>query len=223
MRDYTRQFTHIKLNSSQYRLILIGVLVVLLWIIWFMVEPWPLWVRIANVGSRTLSVAWVTEKPTRGCALLVEKDWLPVIKRVCEPRYAKVHLVDFTDLIEYQNYRVWVVQGGRLYLGSYKSAQTYITKPNPPAPAPAYGSVVDLNGKQVPNALVYIYPANGGELYPEATIANDQGNYALDLGYYVPIEEWVVEGGSGPEQWDVRFAPGKSMTPFPSLEVSVHE
>jgi hypothetical protein len=139
---------------------------------------------------------------------------------ICEEESGLTHLVTIPRLAELETYRVFVVQGWRIYPSTLKTMMTFGDKLHPPAPVPGYGTVVDLDGMRIPGALVYVYPTKTNSIYPEAVIANEQGNYAVDLSFYGSFPEWVIEGGSGPDQWDYKQVSGDTTAPFPPLEVS---
>jgi len=209
------------MKRSTQLFLLVGLLVVLVAAIDY-VRSWPLWVRVANVGSQSFSLGWVTRADTSGCMVVLRGKWLPTqVRSVCTNTSGLTHLLSVDGLDENQTYRVFVRQGWKWYPTTLKQVVTFIAKATPPAPAPGYGTVVDLNGNRIAGALVYVYPSNAAKVDPEAVLTNEQGNYAIDLSFNGSFPGWVIEGGSGPDQWDVMPVSGEATSPFPSLEVSV--
>jgi hypothetical protein len=199
------------------------VLGLLLAAIWLLSAPWPLQVRIANMGTQTFSVGWLTREMSDGCVLVIEGSWLPRrVWSVCSRREGRAHLVKLEGLKEHGTYKVLIFRGKRIYPQTLKQVKTFVAAPEPRMPKSSYGSVTDLFGQPVSGALVYVYPRVAGETYPEATLANQIGNFAMDLSIFGDIDDWVVEGGSGPEQWNVMHVT-KLIDPFPPLEVNVYE
>lgn len=222
MRDYSRQM-YIK-SPLVWGSLLAVLLAIILMVLVYIVAPWPYWVRVANVGSQSVSVGWLTNREISGCVVVMEgKGFSTKVRSVCSYSISKTHLITVDGLEENTTYKVMVRQGVRLYPSTLKTVTTYVAKVNPPGQVPGFGTVVDLQGRRIPNALVYVYPAGGGNQYPEATIANSEGNYALDLGFFGPIEEWIVEGGSGVDKWNAEIFSNQAKTPFPPLEVSGYD
>jgi hypothetical protein len=145
-------------------------------------------------------------------------------RRICDDGDRVTHLIAITGLDELTAYRVFVVDGWRWFLHTNELVQTFVTNPVVVGPHPVYGSVIDSLGHSLPDALVYVYPAGGTGLYPAASIANERGNYAIDLGTAAANNaDWIVEGGVNIKQWNAQLVSGKAVTPLPLLEVSLYE
>ncbi len=207
-------------TNLQWNYILTLLLMGLVWWILYLQSPRPIRLRFANVGTQSFAVTWLTSQSINGCVAVWDKTLLP--QRVCESDASQAHLVTIEGLEENHTYRIMIYSGKWWYPFTFSNVQTFVSG-DPVLPRPGYGTVIDLKGKSVGNALVYVYPRISGVKYPEAVKANEAGNFAIDLGIFDrAMQDFVLEGGSGPEQWNA-LPVGGATAPFPPLEVSVYE
>lgn len=205
---------------------LILLLTILLIIYLFTLFPPLESVIVANLGTRSFSLGWVTQKYSRGCFLAVPEKNLTKSVFVCDPQPNKItHLIHLNNLLPNTQYRIFSVNGPRVNLFHPLAITTLpITDIPPTLPLPAYGSILDPNQNPVIGALVYIYPQSPQYQYPIAVKTNLQGNYAFDLASLRGSFEYLqIEAISTGKKWASRTVTLDAHAPFPPIIVTTHE
>ncbi|RMH11073.1 MAG: hypothetical protein D6698_16965 [Gammaproteobacteria bacterium] len=200
---------------------LAGILGVLLTAAWFW-SPEPKDVRAANVFARSFSVGWVTDKPGDACVVAFADLSLSSLRDfdvVCAGDKSLSQLVNFTDMKPETTYNLLVVDGIRFRLKALPRVTTLaIDEENPLPPNPAYGMVYDVNKKRAGGALVYVYTVTGRPQYPIGVLANEQGNYALDLSnLMIDGNSYVLVARKGADQSAKIETDVRRTTPLPPI------
>lgn len=196
----------------------VGVALLLLGSWW--ISPKMELVRGANVVARSMSVAWVSNRPGWGCIMLT-----PIgkgrIHGSCDWQRGSVHLVTFEGLTAQTTYRVWGLSGIRPVWQDVPQVTTAkVREEQPPFPKPGYGSVVDSENRRQPGSLVLVYTMTNLSQYPVAVLVNAQGNYAVPLanlardGDSFLLQAYASAHLMAKLEADVRFS-----TPFPPLRL----
>jgi len=183
-------------------------------------------VIVANLGTRSFSIGWVTQRHSRGCFLAIPTKNLKKTVFTCDQQPNKItHLIHLKDLLPNTNYRLIPVNGPRINLRNPVIITTLPISDTPPAnPLPAYGSVLDPNQQPVIGALVYIYPQSPDYQYPIAVKTNLQGNYAFDLGSLRGSFEFLqLDAISTGKKWASQVVSAEIHAPFPPIITITHE
>lgn len=197
----------------------------LLWVIvlifgwWWWRSPEIQSVRPANVGVKSFSVGWFTDKPAKGCVFAIPSWKLTEWLRVCENEKRKTHFLQLDNARAESSYRLLVVSGLRFkHKGALPIKLKAFNSQEAPMPQPAYGMVRSADGYLVPGALVYIYPKSEEFSYPVAGKTNMDGNYAVDLGLLENKQELLIlETVASAGIWNDMTVLAKYTEPLPTI------
>lgn len=230
-------------------LLAIGFIGGILLVISFWLTPQPQHIQPASIGSRSLSLAWLTKRPTKGCVIAYSSAGVNVlierfqsyfrrnykgryVVKQCEEEKASAHLVNVSALHAETSYSLILTQGLRKYkvrsvlTDTAKTAEVVETMPE--LPLPAYGKVLDSSGNPASGVLVYVYSRlTDKPRFPVASVTNTSGNYAIDLSNLVDpklsyrVSGYVIEAFSPiGEKGRGEFEQGMH-SPFPTITLSL--
>lgn len=191
---------------------------------WWYVTPEHMRVRPANVGARSFSVGWFSEKPSKSCVWAVKggiknfKEWLVI----CEEEKTQWHLVDFKDVEAGGEYKLVLVDGIRVsFKEIFPVKLRQLNNDQPPGlPVPAYGNVVDENKEPVKGILVYISTESETFNYSVAVKTDANGHYGIDVGGLVQkSDRMVLEAVGSQGLWKEMVIHSQTIRPIPSIVV----
>jgi len=180
--------------------------------------PLPQNIRVTNINSYSLTISWLTSKPTWGCVTASADDHKT---RHCHYHQSLTHLIPLSDLQPQTTYTLKITNG----LRSTQQILPQVTTPTlnqdqPPLPDPAYGSIKWLNTNQpIPNALIYISNPNQPTT-TLVTLTNDLGNWSIDLSNLIPLDNYLaIEVVINPQLQTLNRFPTESHAPLPTLSI----
>lgn len=169
---------------------------------------------ITNVTENSLTISWISEKPTKGYVFLNPKPWLialPFLNRFFVPVFADdhsqiatVHHVTLKNLKPETTYSYFISTGWRAFYHDHRGAllpkvKTPQPQENPPFPNPVYGKILKKDGITAAfPTIIYLTPLFGQANQRGATlstITNIEGGWALDLPPLADKIEIIVEAG----------------------------
>lgn len=183
-------------------------------------SPIPLRLTIANLGSTSAAVVFMTYQPTNACAYVYQPKQFLKGRLLCNQE-TTTHLLAVKDLEPETNYQIIIRSGLRITKQNTPSFTTLqIQQEAPSLPEPAFGRVRTQNGNPVKNALILVFPdkdiAKG-----VATKTNDQGNFSLDISSFDKIATTVTVDASTVEGlWGNQTFPVQYHAPFNDIVVS---
>lgn len=197
-------------------------------IIWWIRTPVPEMARVANQSAHGFFVSWVYERPAAGCVAAYAGIKDMVVK--CGKNKLRLHFVEVSGLNPETNYSVFILTGlkvVRVQTPFYRQVSTLaVGDAFPKLPQPGYGSVVDGNGRPIPEALVLVYRHVSDRFYfPAAAFTNEEGNYAVDLSNLEPTNQPFTVGSYLVEAVDQTGKTTKQIfdrefhSPFPPIKI----
>lgn len=191
----------------------------------FISTPKALEARIGNVSARAASIAWVSKGPVRACAYIYPKGKIFQAKAFCDYNKSSSHLIDFSPLAPESRYRVFLTNGARLITDPALTITTpKIREGEPPAPDPAYGTVVDGDGKAYLDAIIVAYPSQGEIKNYLLAKPNGQGNYAFDFANFPSMNDSYTLEALGSSGSLVKVDVGSGyQKPLPTMVVGGNE
>jgi hypothetical protein len=180
----------------------------------------------ANVGSQSFSVAWSTERQTKGCILAISKSDILKSKLLCQKtEKSNTHLLNFKKVIPDTAYNIYYISYLHFKKPNINSVNTPpISDTQPPLPDPAYGSVVNTYGARAGSSLVLLTAQTPEYQYPLATITNNSGNYSFDLnGFSQKSDSYRLEATSDGIIYNNQFVSAQTTSPIPQITVTPND
>lgn len=147
-------------------------------------SPSPQNTRITNITDHSVSISWTTQRPTKGW---VVSYFSQVADEIKTP--STVHQVTLRNL-EPETVYSYKIRSGFWFFAGGKIKTTPSREKQPAPPNPVYGKVVQKDGfSPAFPAIVYLHDLSA--------IANQKGNWSLDLGENIAEEvEIFCQGGN---------------------------
>ncbi len=191
--------------------------------VWWKLTPEHGRVRIANVGARSFSVGWFSDKPSKSCVWAVKgkirniRNWLVI----CEEQETYWHLVDFKDLEPNGEYSLFLVDGMRVTFKKILPVNLKKISDQPPGlPVPAYGNIVDQDKVKVQGVVVYISTESQSFSYPVAVKTDVNGRYGIDVSELVQkSDRMVLETVGKTGFWKEQLIHSQTIRPIPTINI----
>ena len=163
----------------------------------------PDWIQFGSVGSRSLSLAWTSKRRSDGCVVFIKTQWPFTVRSMCLQEKSRVHLIQMKSLELHTQYVTYITVNNVVDLASFRQIETKEVEEKPRLPLSLYGNVIHSSKTASSNALVVVQPAKDFQGYPELTVTNEQGRWAVDGGVFGnKVDEWHIRavaanGGKG--------------------------
>lgn len=182
-------------------------------------SPVPVRVLPVDIGVRSASIAFITDRPVKSCVFMYTKKLFLKGKWICEKQKGTAHILTGKDLTPLTEYKVIINTGLRWTLRPEIITTNQVSQTAPNLPEPAYGSIITTDGKPVEGALVVVFPDQD---IAKAVIAktNVQGNYAVDISHFIGTASTItVDAQTGDGLWGNQVFPANIHAPFSDISI----
>lgn len=182
----------------------------------------PSWIQFGSVGAHSLSLAWTSRQKSGGCVVMVGTQWPVDTRSLCFKEKARVHLVQLKELQSSNRYITYITVNNLIDPTSVRFVNTRVGEDKPRLPLPLFGNVIYPTKTNSSEALVLVKPVDNDQAYPEMTMANVQGRWAIDGGVFGnKVDQWQIQAiGVNGEKGSLTYSAAGGY--MPDLEVS-HE